>query len=147
MEIRIRKNGMAAHKKARLHTGHLGSQRRVLLPHIVREDIGLGVKVVQVRELPATALPGVAQGRHQEALVLQRAHYLGRSIGNVLSLAILNVVGVSTAIPPERLGLGATVRPEEGFPVLGDAEDDIRSCKCGIETLWVIELSCHHLRA
>lgn len=144
-EICLWQDPVARKEVSRMDTAHLGRQTRVLLVDVVGEDVGLGIKVIDLRHLSVGAFAGVAQRGYEEAVFVESVDGRGRRIGDVFAMSVLDVVGMSAARHPQLRGLGAAVRAEEGFPVLGDAEDEVGTGKGGDESLDVVELGGHQL--
>lgn len=62
-------------------------------------------------------------------------------------MLVLNVVSKLSARDAFLLGLLPTVRPEEGLPVVGDAEDDVCIAEGLFESCDIVEISGHNLGA
>lgn len=128
---------MAGHKKARLNTIHLGRQRRVFVPDIIRKDIRLGIKVVQPVETAPAAPGGMAERGGEKAIGIERLARRGGGIGNLATDGRLDVSGIlAHGGDAQRLGIGQARVPvggKKGFPVVGDAEDGMGTGEEGLE--------------
>ncbi len=96
---------------------------------------------------PLLALSRMAQGRHEEAIIVERVDSGGRGVGHVLALLVLYIVGVLPAGDALLSRLGPAVGTEEGLPVLGHGENDIGALKRGLKRGDVVELGGHDLDA
>lgn len=103
--------------------------------------------MVQLCEGAFAALSSVAQRRDEEAVGVQGGHGSSGGVGDVLALTILDVVGMAAARDTQLLGLLATVRAEEGLPVVGDAEDDVGAAEGFEEGCGVVEVGGNGLDA
>lgn len=136
---------MAGHEEARLDTGHFLGKLGILLSDIVWKDVGLAIKVVQLRVLALAAFGGVTESGDEETVVVEGVDGGGSGISNILALLELDIVGVATASDAEFGRLFSAVGTEKRLPVLGDAEDDIGTPKGFDEGGRVVQLSLNHL--
>src|SRR5687767_5154929 len=146
-EVRIGQDVKTCEEVSRVNARHLASQLRILLLYIRRVDIGLAVKMVQIRNGSLTAFTSMTQRGDQKAIVLKRIHCRGRSIGNVLAMAILNIIRELTTSDALLLSLLSTIRTHKRLPVLRDAEDEIGTLERGDQRRDIVEIGGHDLDA
>lgn len=124
---------------------HFGSEFWVIVLNIGREDVGFGIKMIKLLELPAAALFRVAQSGHKKPIWIESIGHRGGGVHNVLTMLVLNVVSKLPARDAFLFSLLSTIRAEEGLPVVGDAEDDVCIAEGLLESCDVVEISGHDL--
>lgn len=123
-----------------MHTRHLPCKLRPLLLDIPRKHVRLGIEVIRLGNFPPTTFPRTTQRRHPKPILIQPLHHPRRRVSNIPPLSHLNVIRIPPARDPLLRRRRAAVRPEEGLPVLRDAEDGVGAGEGGAQGGGVIEV-------
>ena len=116
------------------------------LLRVVRKGVRFPVEMPQLLVRPFTAL-GIAQRTRDKPHVVEPVHDLGCGIGDVLALLYFEAVGVFSDGFVEFLCLCLVGGREEGFPKVGDAEDEVVALEGWCERCWVVEVGGDNLDA
>ncbi|KFZ06150.1 hypothetical protein V501_07683 [Pseudogymnoascus sp. VKM F-4519 (FW-2642)] len=96
--------------------------------------------MIQLPPPPPATHPRMTQRRSNKPILPQRRHCPRCSISNIPPLPYLDFIRVPATPDTQLGGFGAAVGPEEGLPVVRDAEDEVGACEGGDECFYIVEV-------